>query len=518
MLEAADDVGGTWYWNRYPGARCDIQSVDYSYSFDPDLDQEWSWSEKYATQPEILRYAQHVADRHDLRRDIQFNTRVDSAEWDAEAERWTVHTSNGDALTCRFYVMATGCLSVPKEVDINGTERFNGEVYYTSRWPHEGVDFSGKRVAVIGTGSSAIQSIPIIAKQAAQVTVFQRTPNYSIPANNGPIPADKLAAITKDRQGYRATAKWSGGGVPMSRSETSVLTVSEEERLATYEQAWTTGGIMEFLNTYMDHMANPVANEFLAEFVRNKIRSVVHDPATAETLCPQDYPIGTKRLCVDSNYYATYNLAHVRLVDLHAHPIASITETGVDLVDESFEFDAIVFATGFDAMTGAIVGVDITGRDGLTLKEAWAAGPTTYLGLMAAGFPNLFMITGPGSPSVLSNMIVSIEQHVDWIADCLTHLRDQGFHSIEPTKRAVDGWVQHVNDFADLTLMPQANSWYMGANIPGKARVFLPYPGGVDRYRGVWIASSREATSVLNWIARLLLVSPTVSFSRCNQT
>ena len=485
VIETAADVGGTWYWNRYPGARCDIQSVDYSYSFDRELDETWRWSEKYAPQPEILRYAQHVAEKHDLRRDIQFGARVVSARWDEATSRWHLDTSTGEQLTCRHYVMATGCLSMPKEVDIPGTSNFDGEVYFTSRWPHDGVDFTGKRVAVIGTGSSAIQSIPIIAREAAQLTVFQRTPNFSIPADNGPIPDEKWDAITADRAGYRHAARWSGGGVPLTPSDISALVVSDEERQARYEAAWEHGGIMEFLGCFNDHLVNPVANDLLAEFVRNKIRATVDDPATAETLCPTTYPIGTKRLCVDTGYYETYNRQNVRLVDLNAHPIRTISATGVDLVDESLEFDAIVFATGFDAMTGAIVGVDITGRDGLTLKQAWAEGPKTYLGLMAAGFPNLFLITGPGSPSVLSNMLVSIEQHVEWISSCIEHMRGDQVETIEPTEQAVDGWVQHVNDYAAITLVAEANSWYMGANIPGKPRVFLPYIGGVERYRQV---------------------------------
>ncbi len=483
VLEAADDVGGTWYWNRYPGARCDVESVDYSFDFDPELETQWTWSERYAAQPEILRYAQHVADRYDLRRDIEFSTRVDSAAWSDDTSSWTVNTSRGTKVTCRFYVMATGCLSVPKEVDIEGADRFAGPKYWTSRWPHEGVDFTGMRVGVIGTGSSAIQSIPIIAAQAAQLTVFQRTPNFSIPAYNGPVWPEKRAAYDADPVEYRRAARRSGGGVPLPEPTVSALSVSEEERNRAFEEAWRRGGIMEFLRTYNDLVVKVEANELLAEFVRNKIRAAVHDPATAELLCPKDYPIGTKRLCVDTNYYETYNLPHVRLVDLRQHPIATITETGVDLIDESFEFDAIVFATGFDAMTGAIVSVDIEGRGGITLKDEWAHGPKTYLGLMTAGFPNLFMVTGPQSPSVLSNMIVSIEQHVEWIADCLVQLRIENSVVIEPTETAVNGWVQHVNDFADISLMPKANSWYMGANVPGKARVILPYPGGVERYR-----------------------------------
>jgi cation diffusion facilitator CzcD-associated flavoprotein CzcO/acetyl esterase/lipase len=485
VVEAGGDVGGTWYWNRYPGARCDVPSVDYSYSFDTELDETWKWSEKYAPQPEILRYAQLVADRLDLRRDISFGSRVEQAVWHDTEQRWRLRTSQGEELSCRFYVMATGCLSMPKEVDIAGTDAFRGDVYFTSSWPHEGVDFSGMRVAVIGTGSSAIQSIPIIATQASQLTVFQRTPNFSMPANNGQIPEAKLEALRTDRSGYREAAKWSQAGVPLPVATVSALAVSDEERFAAYDDAWQHGGIMEILSTYADHLGNAEANEMLAEFVRNKIRGVVDDPETAEVLCPTTYPIGTKRLCVDTGYYQTFNRPNVRLVDLRRRPIETITASGIDLVDESLTFDAIVFATGFDAMTGAIVGVDITGRDGLTLREAWADGPVTYLGLMVSSFPNLFMITGPGSPSVLSNMMVSIEQHVDWIADCIRDLDAAGDATIEPTEEAVAGWTRHVNDWADITLVARANSWYMGANVPGKPRVFLPYVGGVGRYRTV---------------------------------
>jgi cation diffusion facilitator CzcD-associated flavoprotein CzcO/acetyl esterase/lipase len=491
VLEAADDIGGTWYWNRYPGARCDIQSVDYSYSFDPELDDEWEWSEKYATQPEILRYMHHVADKHDLKRDIRFDARVESAVWDDDAATWTIRTEGGDQLTCRHYVMATGCLSMPKSPDIEGVERFTGDVHYTSRWPHERVDFTGKRVGVIGTGSSGIQSIPIIARQAEQLTVFQRTPNFSFPAHNGPVPEDKRAQLRERRDDYREEARWSGIGVPAERPEEGAFQIDDEERERRYEHVWERGELVAIGGAVNDLLVNPAANETMAEFVRGKIRSIVDDPATADLLCPTDHPLATKRPCLDTGYYETFNLPHVRLVDLRTTPIASITETGIDTTGpsggESFEFDAIVFATGFDAMTGAIVNVDIAGRDGLQLAEKWAHGPQTYLGLMSRGFPNLFMITGPQSPSVLSNMMVSIEQHVDWITDCLEYLRDRGFKAIEPTETAEAGWVQHVNDYADITLYPQANSWYMGANVPGKPRVFLPYVGGVDRYRQVCI-------------------------------
>jgi cation diffusion facilitator CzcD-associated flavoprotein CzcO/acetyl esterase/lipase len=488
VLETADDVGGTWYWNRYPGARCDILTVDYSYSWDPELEQEWTWSERYATQPEILRYAQFVADKHDLRRDIHFNTRVTSAEWNDDTKRWTIHTDTGADVTAKFYVMATGCLSMPKVPDIAGVDRFGGEVYFTSTWPHDGVDFTGKRVAVIGTGSSGIQSIPIIASQASELTVFQRTPNFSIPAHNGPITEDRLAEYRQDPAAYREEARHSGIGVPRTPPDTSALMVSEEERNAAYEEVWQRGELA-FLQPYNDMGINAEANDTMRQFIHGKIRSIVNDPEVAELLCPTNHYFATKRPCLDTGYYETFNLPHVRLVDLHAQPIATITETGIDTLNgattESMEFDAIVFATGFDAMTGAIVSVNIHGRDGVSLREAWADGPQTYLGLMSVGFPNLFMITGPGSPSVLSNMMVSIEQHVDLITDTLEHLRTAGADTIEPTELAQRRWVQHSNEIADLTLLPTANSWYMGANVPGKPQVFLPYPGGVGAYRAI---------------------------------
>jgi cation diffusion facilitator CzcD-associated flavoprotein CzcO/acetyl esterase/lipase len=483
VLEAADDLGGTWYWNRYPGARCDIPTTDYTYSFDPELERAWTWSEKYATQPEILRYARFVAERYDLRRDIEFRTRVAAARWDAATERWHLRTAADDHIRCRYYVMATGCLSQPKPADIAGAERFRGEVYFTSRWPHEDVSFRGKRVAVIGTGSSGVQSIPHIARQADQLTVFQRTPNFSIPAGNGPVRPERRAPLDADRAAYRNAAKWSRLGVPSTPTQIMAVYSTPDVHRERFEAAWQCGELVELANIFADQLAFPEANEIIAEQIRAKIRAVVNDPQTAELLCPRDHAFGTKRACLDTDYYATFNQSHVRLVDLRSRPIRSITETGIDLGDESLAFDAIVFATGFDAMTGAIVSVDITGRDGVSLKQKWAGGPLTYLGLMIAGFPNLFAITGPGSPSVLSNMMVSIEQHVDWIADCLVHLRAEGLTTIEPTPTAEAGWMTHVNDCAQITLFPNADSWYMGANVPGKPRVFLPYIGGVDVYR-----------------------------------
>ena len=484
VIEKADDVGGTWYWNRYPGARCDIESVDYSFSFDPELEQEWEWSEKYATQPEILRYAQHVADRYDLRRDITFDTRVEKAVWDEDSARWTVTTDDGENISAQYLIMATGCLSEPKDIDIEGVENFKGEIYRTHSWPHEGVDFSGKRVGIIGTGSSGIQSIPLIAEQADSTVVFQRTANYAIPAGNGPIPAEKQDVKSRYRE-YREEARWTKGGVPGPVGMDFALAVPEEERQERYEKLWNKGIISHLSLEFADLMINQEANETLGEFARNKIRSKIEDPKLAEILVPTEFPICTKRPCLDTNYYETFNKPNVDVVDIKADPISMITESGLATQDQNFEFDAIVFATGFDAMTGALLAIDITGRNGQSLREKWEHGPLNYLGLTVEGFPNFFTITGPGSPSVLSNMILSIEQHVEWIADCLVYMDKNGLKTLEPTKAAEIGWVEYGTATSDMTLYPLAKSWYMGANVPGKPRVCLPYCGGVDAYRRV---------------------------------
>lgn len=485
VLESGGDVGGTWYWNRYPGARCDIPTTDYTYSWDPDLEDEWTWSEKYATQPEILRYAQFVANKHDMYPHISFNTSVKNAVWNDSTKKWTITTSTGEDIICSHYIMATGCLSVPKDLDIAGNEDFTGGIYITGRWPHNEVDFTGRRVAVIGTGSSGIQSIPLIAQQASEVTVFQRTPNFSVPAHNGPVSHDRKAPLLADRDAYRESAKWTRGGVPLPASEISVLTATAEQRREIFEEAWKRGELFSILGMFSDQSTNREANDIVSEMIREKIRAVVTDPVTAELLCPKSYPFGTKRPCLDTNYFTTYNMPHVRLVDLNTAPITRITTHGINFGNESIECDDIVYATGFDAMTGAIVNVDITGKNDTTLKKKWEHGPLQYLGLMATEFPNFFMITGPGSPSVLSNMMVSIEQHVDWVTDTLVYMRDNGFDTIEPTPTAEDGWVRHGADFANISLMKDTNSWYMGANVPGKPRVMLPYLGGVDGYRRI---------------------------------
>jgi cation diffusion facilitator CzcD-associated flavoprotein CzcO len=477
VFEAGDGVGGTWYWNRYPGARCDVESMEYSYGFDEELQQEWEWTEKYAPQPEILSYANHVADRFDLRRDIQLSTRVTAATFDDESERWEVSTDQGDHVSARFVVMATGCLSAANIPDIPGAGSFEGPTYHTGQWPHEPVDFTGHRVAVIGTGSSAIQSIPIIAERALELTVFQRTPTFTVPAWNEPLDPVAVKEIKSDYAQFRAENRLmpTGFGARMQRADRTALEVTEAERRVEYERRWERGGL-PFLGAFTDLLLDKEANDTAAEFVREKLHEIVRDPDTARKLTP-DTVVGCKRLCVDTGYWATFNQPHVHLVDLRETPIEAITPDGIQTTVGHHELDMLIYATGFDAMTGALLRVDIRGRGGRTLQDAWSAGPRTYLGLGVEGFPNLFTITGPGSPSVLTNMLVSIQQHVEWIADCIAHLREHGHTTIEPTLEAQDEWVDFVNSVASVTLFPTCNSWYLGANVPGKTRVFMPLPG-----------------------------------------
>jgi cyclohexanone monooxygenase len=483
VLEAGDGVGGTWYWNRYPGARCDVESISYSFGFDDELQQEWTWTERNAGQPEILRYANHVADRYDLRRDIRFETRVTAATYEAADATWLVTTDAGDAYRTPFLIMATGCLSLPKRPDFPGLEDFQGDWYHTGDWPPTGVDFTGKRVGIIGTGSSAIQAIPIIAEQAEHLTVFQRRANFTVPAQNHPLSPEQIAEVKATYPAFRDAARRSGGGVPVEPPTKSALEATPEERTARYEALWQHGGAA-ILGAFTDLLTSAEANETACEFIRDKIRSIVRDPATAELLASQDHPMGTKRLCRDTGYYETYNRDDVTLVGVKQNPIERITPTGLRLEDGAeYAFDVLVLAIGFDAMTGALLDVDLRGRDDRSLRDAWADGPMTYLGLQTAGFPNLFTITGPGSPSVLSNMIVSIEQHVDWIADCLAYMRAEGIATIETTEATQEEWMAHVAAVGDRTLFPRAASWYMGANVPGKPRVFMPYIGGVGTFR-----------------------------------
>jgi cyclohexanone monooxygenase len=477
VLETGGGVGGTWYWNRYPGARCDVESMQYSYQFSDELQQEWEWTERYSGQPEILRYLEHVTDRFDLWPHIQFDTQVTEATFEEGSGRWTVRTGQRDELGAQFVIMATGCLSAANVPDIAGAETFRGPSYHTGRWPHEGVDFTGMSVGVIGTGSSAVQSIPVIARQARDLVVFQRTATYSVPAHNGPLDRSEQLEIKAHYAAFRAANRQmlTAIGERRVRTELSALAVTAEERQAEYEARWRDGGL-PFLGAFADLLVDPKANDTASAFVRDQIRAIVRDPRTAERLCP-DQVIGCKRMCVDTNYYDTFNLPHVHLIDLRESPIEAITDNGIRTQGGHYELDAIVYATGFDAMTGALTRIDIRGRDGVALRDTWAAGPRTYLGLGVAGFPNFFTISGPGSPSVLTNMIVSIEQNVEWIADCIAHLRNHGYRHIEPTSDAQAAWVEFVNQIADFTLFPTCNSWYLGANVPGKPRVFMPYVG-----------------------------------------
>jgi cation diffusion facilitator CzcD-associated flavoprotein CzcO len=485
VLEAGDGVGGTWYWNRYPGARCDSESHAYCYTFSKELAQEWEWSERYPEQPEIMRYLNYVADRFDLKRHIRFNTRVTAAHYDETANRWNVRTEAGEQFTAKFLITAVGCLSTANVPSIPGLERFEGRWYHTGQWPHEGVDFTGKRVGQIGTGSTGIQAAPVIAETAAHLTVFQRTANYSVPARNGPLTPEFKRYIKEHAADIRDVMHATRNGQPFHISERLALATPPEEREAVYEAAWEKGGL-QFRAAFEDLMVKKAANDTAADFIRRKIREIVKDPVTAAKLSDIDHPFATKRPPIDTNYFETFNRDNVTLVDVKATPIERITPSGIRTSDAEYPVDIIVFATGFDAMTGPMLRMGITGRDGISLAKAWEAGPRTYLGLQIAGFPNLFSVTGPGSPSVLCNMPVAIEQHADWITDCIAHMRAHGLERIETTPEAVDKWVDQVNTAASATLLPLAtSSWYLGANVPGKPRVFMPYAGGMARYRQI---------------------------------
>ena len=484
VFERGGDVGGTWYWNRYPGARCDVESLQYSYSFDEQLQQDWHWPEKFSAQPDILAYANHVADRFNLKKDIEFNVEVKASRFDENLKTWKITTNTGEEIDAQYFIMATGCISTTQIPNIKGLSDYVGNTFHTGDWPHEEVDFSGQSIAVIGTGSSGIQSIPVLAKQAKKLTVFQRTPNYSIPSQNEPM-TKKYERSWKDVYSERRKEmRYSAHGSLKDLNDVPALSVDEDQRQELYTKRWAIGGT-GFLGSFNDLLTNADANYTAAEYVRQQIKRVVKDKETAEILCPRSYPIGTKRICIDTGYFETYNRENVKLVDISKKPIQRLVADGIIVDDQLYAFDSIIFATGFDAMTGSIFNVDIKGRGGLALKEKWNAGPKTYLGLMSASFPNLFMITGPGSPSVKSNMIMSIEQHVDLVIETLLSMRRKGLSVVEPELGAENKWVDHVQEVANKTLFPQANSWYMGANIPGKPRLFMPYIGGVGAYREI---------------------------------
>lgn len=483
VLEAADGVGGTWYHNRYPGARCDIESLDYSYSFSNELQQEWHWSERYAGQPEILRYINHVADRFDLRRDIELNTRVVEVRFEETGQRWILSTDTGKVYSAKYVVMATGVLSVAQVPSMKGLDDFKGQWFHTGDWPKDGADLSGKRVGVIGTGSSATQLIPIVAQSAKHLYVFQRTANYTMPAQNHPMKPEVEKEWKENYPERRKFAWASGFGHNQVTNHLRGKEMSREARLAELENRWQLGGLY-MMRAFKDILTDPEVNEFAAEFVRNKIRNTVHNQETAENLCPRDLYIGTKRLCSGTNYYETFNQQNVSLVSVKHNPIDTITPEGIRLEDGAqYPLDVLIFATGFDAMTGALNKINPIGRNGRALRDVWAEGPKTYLGLCVSGFPNMFVITGPGSPSVFSNMVTSIEQHVEWIVKCVTHMKNSGMQTVEATPQAQEDWTRHVTDAASRTLYAKSqNSWFHGANIPGKPVVFMPYVGGVGNY------------------------------------
>ncbi|MXR52929.1 NAD(P)-binding domain-containing protein [Halovenus sp. WSH3] len=482
VIEKADDVGGTWYWNRYPGAQCDSESHVYCYSFNEEILEEWQWSERYPSQPEVLEYLRFVADRLDLRKDIEFGTEVTSASFDESDGQWRIGTDDGEELTSQFFVTAVGCLSEPWVPDFDHIDSFEGEAYHTGRWPHDGVDFAGKRIAVIGTGASGIQVIPEVAEEDIDhLTVFQRTPNYAVPARDRPLEDDDWDEIQKNYDEILQTAHENGFGMPFDPAYPTAEDKSMEEVREILEPRWQEGGF-RFMLTFEDLVFNPETNEKVSQFVREKIRETVDDPELAEKLVPKDHYYATKRPPLHTNYYETFNEDHVSLVDVTETPIERMTPEGIQTSDDHHEFDMIIYATGFDAMTGTLLNMDIRGRDDLTLEEKWADGPQTYLGLAVHGFPNMFTITGPQSPSVLSNMPVSIEHHVEWVSDAINHFAENDIRLVEPTREAEEAWTAHNTEVAEQTLYPTADSWYMNENIEDKPTVFTPYIGGVDVY------------------------------------
>ncbi len=485
VLETADGVGGTWYWNRYPGARCDSESHSYCFTFSDDIHRNWEWSERYPGHAEVRRYLNYVADRLDLKRDIRFGTKVVGARYDVAANRWRITTEAGETYSAQFLLTGVGCLSTANLPDIPGRDTFQGEAYHTGRWPHHDVVFSGKRVGQIGTGSTGIQTAPVIAESADHLTVFQRTANYSIPANNGPLSQEFKAYVRDNREALRDLMQRTPNGHPFETVDRSVFDVTDDELNEILEAAWATGGL-KFRSNFRDVLASKPANDRVATFLKNKIRQIVKDPKTADILADIDHPYAAKRPPIDTNYFETFNRDNVSLVDLRATPIEAITPTGIQTTDRHYDLDMIVFATGFDAMTGALLRMDIEGENGVKLADAWSEGPKSYLGLQVAGFPNLFTVTGPGSPSVLCNMPVPIEQHIDWIGACIAYMRKNGLKRIAPDPEAVDQWVAQVNESAKMTLLYDvAHSWYLGANVPGKPRVFMPYAGGMENYRKI---------------------------------
>lgn len=501
VLEAGDGVGGTWYWNRYPGARCDSESHVYCYTFSKDLTEHWNWSERYPGTAEIVDYLNHVADRFDLRSSIDFGTRVVSAQFNEQENYWDINADSGERYRAQYLITAVGCLSSTNIPDIDGLTDFQGEYYHTGQWPHAGVQFNGKRVGQIGTGSTGIQAAPVIAQSARHLTIFQRTANYSVPARNHKLSIEQRNTYKRDALATRALTRSNGNGHGWLINKQKALETSAEKRTAIYEKAWQTGGL-QFRSSFSDLLSNEHANATAAEFIRKKIRQLVNDPETAASLAEIDHPYAAKRPPIDTHYFETYNHDHVELVDLRKTPISRIMKDGIichgmdskgQAIEKHHKLDILVFATGYDAITGSLLRMDIRGRNGLKLSDAWSSGPRNHLGLQVAGFPNLFTITGPGSPCVLTNMPAAIEQHVEWISDCIAYLKGNNHTTIESSESSVESWINEVTTEAEKTLLPRvSHSWYLGANIPGKPGIFMPYAGGLDKYRTICEKEANE--------------------------
>jgi cation diffusion facilitator CzcD-associated flavoprotein CzcO len=472
VLDEASGVGGTWYWARYPGCRFDSESYSYGYSFSEELLQEWDWKEHYSGQPENERYLNYVADKFDLRRDIQFNTRVKSAVYDENENLWVVEAMDGRKLKGQFLITAVGLLSAGYIPDFEGINSFKGPWCHTGRWPKEGMDLAGKRVGVIGTGATAVQLIPMIAPEVAHLTVFQRTANFCAPLRNGPIDADTMNEIKANYPEIFRKCNETAGSFMHEFDPRSAMDVSPEERTDQYEKLWKEPGFAKWLSNFRDVMVPGEANEDYAEFVRNKIRERVHDPVVAEMLVPKDHTFGAKRVPCETGYYDAYNRDNVLLVDVRKAPIECITPNGVKTADAEYELDVIIYATGYDAITGALLNIDIQGEGGETLKGKFVNGPRTYLGISSVGFPNLFTVNAAS----VGNFVRAAEPLMDWVAECMCYIRDYGFTRISPTLEAEDAWVKHVNEDGENILRTKTTSWFVGANIPGKARALLTAP------------------------------------------
>ncbi len=483
VYEAGAGVGGTWYWNRYPGARFDSESWSYGYSFSQELLDEWDWQEHFAPQPETLRYLNFVADKFDLRRDIRFGTRITRAVYDTGANAWQVESEDGVQARAHYLVTAVGPLSVPYWPDIPGRDDFAGPVYHTGLWPHEKLDFSDKRVGVIGTGATAVQLITEVAKNVGHLTVFQRTPNYCVPLHNAKISREEMRDIRARYPQIFKRCRETFGAFIHGFDERSTREVSAAERDAMFEKLWAEPGFGLWLGNFNDILSDREANEAVSEFVRNKIRQRVKDPVTAEKLCPKNHGFGTRRVPMESGYYEVYNQDNVTLVDVREAPIERITASGIRTADADYDLDVIVFATGFDAVTGAMDQIEVRGENGVTLKETWADGPRTYLGLGCAGFPNMFTCVGPHNGGTFCNIPRCIEQNVEWISDCIAYLREHHVERIRVEEQAQAQWTAHVYDVVKDTLIPETDSWFMGANVPGKKRTFLMYAGGSPLFR-----------------------------------